>query len=59
MERSAIFYALFGAGIVFIPAIVDRALQGRVPDWLRILIDFIAAGLAGVGLVMLGMWLEL
>lgn len=52
MERSLLFYALFGALVVIVPGISDRLLNGRVAEWQRIVIGFVVAALTGVVLVL-------
>jgi hypothetical protein len=53
MQHGTLFYLLFGAGIVIVPAITDRLLKDRVAGWLRITLGFVAAALTGVILVLI------
>jgi hypothetical protein len=48
MERGALYYMLFGAAVVAVPALVDRLLKGRVTDGWRLALVLIAAALVGV-----------
>ena len=53
MERGALFYMLLGAAVVLVPALTDRLLKGRVADWLRVAIGFLAAALTGAIFVLI------
>lgn len=53
MERSALFYLVFGASVILVPAIVDRMLKGRVADWQRFVAGTLATVAAGVFLVLI------
>jgi hypothetical protein len=48
MERGALYYLLFGAAVVAVPALMDRLLKGRVTDRWRVALVLIAAALVGV-----------
>jgi hypothetical protein len=48
MERGALYYMLFGAAVVAVPALVDRLLKGRVTDRWRVALVLVAAALVGV-----------
>jgi hypothetical protein len=53
MERGLLFYALLGAGVVLVPTVADRLLKGRVADWQRVVLGFVAAALTAVVLVLI------
>jgi hypothetical protein len=53
MEHGTLFYLLLGAGVVIVPALTDRLLKGRVADWLRVTLGFVAAALTGVIVVLI------
>ena len=49
MDRSTLFYAVFGAAVIAVPAIfTERLLRGRVPDWLRIALGLVVAAATGL-----------
>ena len=53
MERSALFYFVFGAGVIIVPAIVERLLEGRIAGWPRFVLSTLATILAGLFLVLI------
>lgn len=59
MERSILFYFLLGAGVVLVPALTDRLFKGRVTDWVRVLIGFLAAALTGLVIVLMARQIDL
>lgn len=48
MEHGVLFYILFGASVVGVPAIADRLLKDRVPEWARIALGLLVAALTGL-----------
>ena len=54
MEYGVLFYTLFGASVVGVPAIADRLLKDRVPGWVRVALGFLVAALTGLIFVLIG-----
>jgi hypothetical protein len=55
MDRSTLFYVVFGAAVIAVPAIfAERPLRGRVPDWLRIALGLVVAAATGLILALIG-----
>ena len=48
MEHGALYYMLFGAAVVAVPAITDRLLKGRVTDGWRVALGFLSAALTAL-----------
>jgi hypothetical protein len=53
MDHSDLFYFVFGVSVVAFPAIADRLLKHRVPEWVRAVVGLVVAVLTGVVLVVL------
>jgi hypothetical protein len=54
MDRTTLFYIVFGAAVVAVPAILDRLLEGRFTVGWRIVIGLFAAALLGLILALIG-----
>jgi hypothetical protein len=54
MERSTVFYFLFGIAVVLFSGLADRLLKDRVANSLRITLGLLAAVVTGLILFLIG-----
>jgi hypothetical protein len=53
MDRSFLFYAIFGATVVIVPALCDRALKDRLSTGPRYAVSLLVTVLASLLLVLI------